>query len=411
MNNLPAEQSIQQTIQYYENIILQMPGHVYWLDTKARALGCNQNVLHMFGLKSVAQFKGLSFEEMGKICQWNAETIQSFKNDSLGVLRTGDAKLNVEEPPIANRDGKLTYFVTSRVPLFDANNAVVGVVGISIDITEQKKAEENLKLAKQKAEAANQAKTEFLENMRHDIRTPLSGIVGCAQIVKSEANNPETVVEYAEYLIQSSEALLEFLNRVLEATKVATGEIPLLKNKFDLRKQLQAIVDLNKSLALKKNIELILEYDEKIPTYLIGAPVRIQRIVLELVTNALTFTQQGKVHVAAKLKKQETQRVIIAITISDTGIGMAADKQEEIFIRFRRLIPSYQGIYKGLGIGLALVKQFIDDLGGEIYVKSQLNQGTTFTCLIPLQKPLTRDTIGVEDISLVIADHPKTATS
>ena len=238
--------------------------------------------------------------------------------------------------------------------------------------------------------------------MRHDIRTPLSGIVGCAEIIRNASTNPIKVEEYADNLIQSSEALLNFLNKILEGIKVATGEIPLLKKKFDFKKNIQDIIDLNKSLAVKKNLDLNLSIDKAIPPYLIGDPVRLQRIILELITNALNFTQQGSVNTELKIRKHETQKIIIEIKISDTGIGISADRQEEIFTRFTRLTPAYQGVYKGLGLGLSIVKQFIDDLSGEIYVESELNQGTTFTCFIPFQEPLVMDAIGVEYVSLPI---------
>jgi two-component system, OmpR family, aerobic respiration control sensor histidine kinase ArcB len=175
---------------------------------------------------------------------------------------------------------------------------------------------------------------------------------------------------------------------------------------------LQAIIDLNKSLATKKHLILNFDYDETIPFYLIGDPVRVQRIVLELITNALTFTQHGGIAVIVKLKQQDEQRVVIELIVSDTGRGIPAEKREEIFIRFKRLTPSYQGIYKGLGLGLSLVKQFIEDLAGEIYVNSEPGGGSRFTCLIHFQKPLVMDATGIENTpSNLHAHYPKSVKS
>ena len=116
---LSIEEIVEYVVHYYESIIYCMPGNVYWLDKHGTALGCNKNVLNMFGLKSLTQFKNLTFEEMGKIGSWSLEATQSFKKDTLEVTYTGKAKLNIEEPIIPNSDGKLIHFLTSRVPLFD----------------------------------------------------------------------------------------------------------------------------------------------------------------------------------------------------------------------------------------------------------------------------------------------------
>ncbi len=400
MKKVTVDQQVQQIVQYYEKLIANMPGNVYWLDSNGITLGCNQNVLDMFGLKSFTQFKGLSFEEMGQICHWSERATQSFKANTLEVARTGIGKFNIDEQLISDSKGQLFHFLTSRVPIFDSNNKVISVIGISIDITERKKLEENLRISKEQAEAANQAKTEFLENMRHDIRTPVAGIVGCAQLIQSQASDVTKVTEFANDLVESSDALLEFLNKVLESIKVASGEIPLLKKKFDLHKTLEQIIHLNKSYAVSKKLELNFQCDESIPKYVIGDPIRVQRIVLELVTNALKFTEKGQVKVEARLMKDKTKagQVIIKLSVSDTGMGIPLDKQNEVYTRFKRLTPSYQGIYSGTGLGLSVVKQFMDDLGGEISLKSQPQQGSTFTCLIPLQEPLLMDSEDVEEI-------------
>jgi two-component system aerobic respiration control sensor histidine kinase ArcB len=393
----PIENIIEQIVNYYEEIIGCMPGNVYWLDKNGITVGCNKNVLAMFGFKSISEFKGLSFEEMGKIGNWSDEATQSFKKDTFDVINAGKAKLNIEEPPIPHHDGKIIYFLTSRVPLFDHTGTTVGIVGISIDITERKQQEEELRQAKQRAEIANRAKGEFLENMRHDIRTPLAGITGFAKILREEATDPK-IQEYAENIVASSDALAEFLNEILEAIRVASGEVPLLKTKFDLKKRLADIVHLNQAKAKQKNLDLQLDYDPAIPAYLIGDSKRIQRIVLELVTNALNFTDKGSVKISTQLAKKDKRDIVVKISVTDTGIGISPTEQQEIFVRFKRLNPSYEGIYKGAGLGLAVIKQFIDDLEGEIYVESQPGKGASFTCIIPLKEALLEEGFGIEEI-------------
>ena len=146
--NNSLEAILEQVIHYYETIIGSMPGNVYSLDKDGIAVGCNKNVLQMFGLNSVAQFKGLTFVKMGQIGHWTQNAIQTFKTDTMKVIKTGIPKLNIEEPPIPHSDGRIIHFLTHRVPLFDQKKQIVGMVGISIDITERKQLEMALNEAK-----------------------------------------------------------------------------------------------------------------------------------------------------------------------------------------------------------------------------------------------------------------------
>lgn len=241
-----------------------------------------------------------------------------------------------------------------------------------------------LRLKKTKTEAANKAKTEFLENMRHDIRTALTGIVGLSELLTTETDINK-VHTFSKDLAKSGHELLRFLNEILELIQLSSGEIPLLSRKFNLREILENVLKLYQPKAIQKQLRLTLEIDQTIPNYFIGDPVRIYRILLELLANALKFTPTGAVNLLVRFVKKEGQTAIIKIFIQDTGIGISKDKQSELFIRFNRLTPAYQGIYKGIGLGLSIVKQFVEDLNGEIYVESQLNKGSKFVCILPLK--------------------------
>ncbi|WP_019217709.1 sensor histidine kinase [Legionella tunisiensis] len=232
--------------------------------------------------------------------------------------------------------------------------------------------------------------------MRHDIRTPLTGIVGFSDIIKAEAINPN-VKEYAENLVASSHALLGLMDEILEAIRVSSGEIPKVKKKFVLKNIMQHALDLHKSKAAAKRLDLSLDFDKAIPQYLIGDNVRIHRITLELLANALNFTDAGFVKLTVKLASRNNREIIIKLIVEDSGMGVPKDKQQEIFLHFKRLTPSYKGIYKGAGLGLSVIKQFIDDLDGEIYVDSELQKGSTFTCIIPLKIALVEDDTGLHE--------------
>jgi len=136
---------------------------------------------------------------------------------------------------------------------------------------------------------------------------------------------------------------------------------------------------------------LTLKTDENIPKYLIGDPIRIYRIVLELLVNSLKFTENGHIHIYAKLAKKENDDVVVKIFVEDTGIGIPLEKQQDLYVRFKRLTPSYEGIYKGVGLGLSIIKEFLDDLNGEIYVESHLGKGTKFVCIIPVKELLLEE--------------------
>lgn len=386
--NLSISDIIERIVHYYESIIFCMPGNVYWIDNKCVSVGCNKNVLDMFGFEAMSEFKGLTFEEMGKLGHWSPEAMISFKQDTMDVVRTGQAKLNIEEPIIPHNKGNLIYFLSSRVPLFDHTGHVIAVVGISIDITSRKQMEQSLKEAKEKAEIANKSKTEFLKNMRHDIRTPLSGIVGFAELLHSE-NNKEKIKRYTTHLVQSSKQLLKFLNEVLESINFSSGEMPLLREIFNLKSRICEVINIHRVKALEKGLSLYAIFDEMIPNYVIGDPMRIYRIVLELVGNALKFTKQGYVKVSLKLEKLDEFKIVIRIDIEDTGTGIPVEKQQELFERFNKLTVSYQNVYKGSGLGLFIVKQFVNDLDGSIYIESNNVNGTKFICLLPMQSVLT----------------------
>ncbi len=400
------QEYVENIVGYFTNIIYSLPNNVYWLDNNCVLRGGNDNLAHQLNFQTGADLAGLSYEQMAQAAKLPTKELEPFRITELEVMKTGIPSINKEEPPIKAGE-KTFYYLSNKTPLKNKKGDIVGVVGISTDITKLKEAQLNLDMALKKAEAANQAKTEFLENMRHDIRTPVAGIVGCAQLIQSQASNAAKVTEFANDLVESSDALLEFLNKVLESINVASGEIPLLKKKFDLYKLLEQIINLNKSYAVSKNLELNLVYDDIIPKYVIGDPIRVQRIVLELLTNALKFTEKGQIKVTACLRRSETKAIIIQLSVSDTGIGIPTDKQQAVYTRFKRLTPSYQGIYSGTGLGLSIVKQFMDDLDGEISLQSQPQQGSTFTCLIPFQEPLFMDSNDVEEIRPIESKLPK----
>jgi two-component system aerobic respiration control sensor histidine kinase ArcB len=372
-----------------DNIVANMPGHVYWKDKEGIYLGCNNRQAQSLGLY-------YGFEVIGKTdfdLPWAKDVANTFKENDIRIMELGKTETIEENAQI---DGEEAVVLSQKAPLRDKDGNVVGVLGISIDITERKRFEAALKDEKERAEAANRAKTDFLENMRHDLRTPLMGITGFAKIIRDEVSEPKTKA-HVDNLTASSFALLDLLNEILETIKINSGEVPLLKKKFDLKKRLMNVINLNKARAAHKSINLVFDYDENIPMYLIGDSMRVHRIALELVTNAINFTGVGSVKLIVQLAKTSDRDCVVKLIVEDTGIGIEASQQQEVFTQFKRLTPSSKGTYKGAGLGLAMVKQLLNDIDGEVYVESQLGVGTKFTCLFSLKIPLVNDDFGCEE--------------
>lgn len=392
-NEISAEKLIENIVSYYEDIINCMPGNVYWLETNGTAIGCNQNVLDMFGFESLAQFKGLNYDQMAKAGNWSPAAMQSFKNDTLEVVKTGQAKLNIEDPPIPHRNGKTIYYLTSRVPLFDRANRVIGIVGISIDITEFKNTQEALKQAKEQAEAASRAKSEFVANMSHDVKTPLSGIIGMAELLTYRLRDEN--LEFAENLLTSGRQLLTLFENCLEVFKFESG-IALTSELFNLKALLLEIHDLFKPAIKTKHLSFNIHYPAHIPDYVIASRAGIYRALINLVDNAVKFTDRGSVAIYVDIENN-LNTPTLKLIVEDSGIGIEENKQKIIFERFTRLIPSYKGKYEGSGIGLYIVNKLIGSMQGEIVVKSEEEKGSQFIILLPIQLPCLHKQIKEDD--------------
>jgi nitrogen-specific signal transduction histidine kinase len=259
---------------------------------------------------------------------------------------------------------------------------VIGCVGISIDITELKNSQDALKIAKEQAEAASLIKSEFVANMSHDVKTPLSGIIGMAELLTYRLEGED--LEFAQTLLASGRQLLTFFDNCLEVFK-QSNEVALTVEHFNLQALLDEIYELFQPAIKTKGLIFSIYYPVHVPHYIIGSRTGTYRILLNLVSNAVKFTHQGRVIVHVDLDEHLRNQPMIKFTVEDTGIGIPKNKQKIIFERFTRLIPSYKGTYEGSGLGLSIVYKFIKSLRGEIFVKSEEGKGSQFTILLPIQ--------------------------
>lgn len=372
---------------FLKNITRLLPQYIFWKNTHSVYLGCNENYARLVGLRSPEEILGKTdFDLHWQPSGHTAEVFQQGDQDTLN----GHPITNQQETLVLP-DGKKLMTLVSKLPIVDDDGDLLGIVGYFTDITALKDKERELRLAKQQADAANQAKSIFLTNMSHDLRTPLSGLLGMASVMAQEIHSQQGKAAVQD-LIRAGGQLLNLLNELIEFSKCEAGDLPIYDVKFSLKALVDNVMALQTPAAQEKQLRFHLVWDDHLPATVIGDATRFQRILLNLVSNAIKFTDRGSVTVGLRQTSCKNRRLVIECWVQDTGIGIPIDKQSVIFSRFSRLHPAYQTRYPGTGLGLALVKQFIEDLDGEIDVKSVSDQGSTFTFLIPLKMPLSEET-------------------
>jgi PAS domain S-box-containing protein len=374
-----------------------LPDYVFVKDAESRFVMANAAHLQTLGAASLGDVAGKTDLEL-----FPRELAEPYFADEQAVIRTGEPLLDREELVI-DRAGRRKWLLTTKVPLRDRDGRVVGVVGISHDITERKQAEEALRQAKEAAEAASRAKSEFLANMSHEIRTPLHGVIGMTEL----ALGTELTREQREYLQlarASADSLLDVINDILDFSKIEARKLQLEEVAFSLRDNLGDTV---KALALRaqqKQIELACRVAPDVPDGVVGDPGRLRQVMVNLVGNAVKFTERGEVVVEVNVeeprakaprRKEEKEEqatdsssphcasaplreAFLHFSVRDTGIGIPADKQQLIFEAFAQADGSTTRKYGGTGLGLAISSQLVQMMGGRIWVESAPGQGSTF---------------------------------
>jgi signal transduction histidine kinase/HPt (histidine-containing phosphotransfer) domain-containing protein len=302
---------------------------------------------------------------------------------------------------------KTNELLIQKKQMTTLNSDVVYQRKIASELQEAKEVAEVAKFvaeeAKNKAEIATliaenavKAKQQFLSNMSHEIRTPMNAIIGFTKVMlKTDLTAKQK--EYLTAIKMSGDSLIVLINDILDLAKVDAGKMTFERTPFKMALSLSAMIHLFEIKIQEKNLELVREYDSNIPSVLVGDPVRLHQIILNLVSNAVKFTSKGKITVSVRLLSEDDEKAILEFAVSDTGIGIPNEKLGKIFENFQQASSNTSRIYGGTGLGLAIAKQLVESQGGSITVKSKPEEGSTFSFILPFLKTKAETELKIEE--------------
>ena len=326
----------------------------------------------------------------------------------------------ISDFPLTIKDGKLTSVLFNGSVYKDEEENIIGAVVVARDITEIKKTENELIEAKifaelatsiaedakiiaekasKKAEEAVKSKQQFLSNMSHEIRTPMNAIIGFTKVVLKTELTPKQK-EYLLAIKLSGDSLIVLINDILDLAKVDAGKMTFEKTPFKLNLSIKAMLHLFETKIQEKNLKLIINYDNNIPEVLVGDPVRLHQIILNLVSNAVKFTNKGKITVKIDLVSEDELKTSVKFSIIDTGIGIKRSKIETVFENFQQATSDTSRLFGGTGLGLAIVKQLVEAQDGTIEVESEFDKGSTFSFILNFDKTNSEAVLEPEIIEL-----------
>ena len=374
--DLPLEQYLKEIGNYFTEIIKKVPCYIYWKNTNLEYIGCNDMVANLFHYKSTNEIFGKTDYDLSP----ERSLSESYRDDDKKIISEGKSLLNIPGK-LKTPEGKVLDTLVSKVPIISLNGQVIGLVGITIDVTE-------LNQARIAAEAGERAKDEIIANFSHDMRTPLSGIITTAYELKDDDISEEKRKELAVQLADSGEVLLEMFQKILEdvaADHMTENDIEL--ETFDINLLVDKLIKLEKPSLTQKGLKFLSQIDPNIPQFLISDRRKIHHIILNLIGNAIKFTKQGHIELRIELleKQNDQSQITLKFHVIDTGIGVPEASKKHLFERFFKASSSHKAEYKGFGLGLHIAQTYTHLLGGTISFESTEGVGSDFYAVLTLK--------------------------
>jgi two-component system, sensor histidine kinase and response regulator len=401
-----AEEKLNDQVKFLQTLIDDVPNPIFYKDLNGLYLGCN---------KAFEEYRDIKKDELiGKtLMELNyteEEVSLHFAADMELINNPGQKtyRLTFTDPNGINRAN-----IIKKATFTNSDGVVTGIVGIVMDITEQKQAEEIMKKAMEDSNAANKAKSDFLANMSHEIRTPMNAIIGMTDLLL-DAELTQEQRELLEITKTSAEALLKIINDILDFSKIEAGKIDFEKIDFDVLITIEDTIDTLAVKANEKGLELVCLINPDVPSLLRGDPGRLRQILLNIVGNSIKFTEKGEVSVVVDIVYENELSVAPRFSVTDTGPGIPEDKIGALFKSFSQIDSSKTRKYGGTGLGLAISKSLVEMMGGNIGVKSEEGKGSTFWFTAVFDKQLRTlsdtlvKTVDTTNQRILIVDDNKT---
>jgi len=365
--------------EFFSTLMRVSPDHIYFKDRQSRFIRINEKLARHFGIAHPSEAIGKTDFDF-----FDSKHSRAAFDDEQHLMANGQALIGVEEEEDW-RDGHVTWVSTTKVPIQNDAGEVVGILGISRDITARKIAEaalrktnEELRTAKDAAEMANLAKSEFLANMSHEIRTPMNAILGFSELLANKVRDPRHL-EYVQAVHSSGKSLLNLINDILDLSKVEAGKLNLELTAIDPSSILRELQTVFSRKVEEKGLIYTTDVANDFPKAVVLDETRLRQVLLNLIGNAIKFTEYGFVRVVARTEMGATDNELrLVFEVHDSGIGIPEDQRGTIFGAFEQQRGQSHAKYGGTGLGLAISKRLVDLMGGKISVESTVGKGSIF---------------------------------